>query len=625
MDGARDASADGADAKSADGSPDVVLRPDGSAGVGGNAGTGGSAGAGAGGNAGAGVDAGSGGGSGHCDAGLGGDACDVCVVYVKQNGGSDAKSGATWADAKATIDAGIATAGATCQVWVAEGTYAPTYKPDPFGAANTATLNLLEGTKLFGGFAGTEQSASQRDTLAHVTVVTGEIGSPTSTNDNLLVVVTTNGNNYVDGLMITRGLRGIRCTASTLTLENVRVTGNTGQSTGVGLYLANACAATVKHSRFDANSLTSGFFAGGAAIGNDAGTLSVEDTLFDTNGAAAVPNDRANGGAIKSQGAVTNPLVIRRSTFRNNTADVGGAVYATNPVTIEDSRFESNSAGGGGISVNGASIARSTFVSNGGQSGVAINASFDLRLVDSTFEKNTVSVSGGSSPLTIIGCKFSQGNGAIYALNSPTTVMNSRFEFNKSTSALFVRSPKLVVFGSVFARNSAANGAAIDFDGADKTSTISVQSSTFFGNAATMTGGAIRNSTGILSITNSILWGNSAPDGAQIFNFSGATTGQVANSDVQGAGLTSGGNLDQDPVFVDTNDASLDLRLSASSPCVDHGDAASLPADPFDLDKDGDTSERVPVDALGNPRVSGAGLDMGAFERPAGGAPSPTR
>jgi len=94
------------------------------------------------------------------------------------------------------------------------------------------------------------------------------------------------------------------------------------------------------------------------------------------------------------------------------------------------------------------------------------------------------------------------------------------------------------------------------------------------------------------------------------------------------------GNIDENPLFKDadgpddipgTEDD--DLQLAHASPCIDAGDNNSVPADMAELDGDGDTSERTPLDLGGNARFTddpvmadtGAGtppiVDMGAYER----------
>jgi uncharacterized repeat protein (TIGR01451 family) len=59
-----------------------------------------------------------------------------------------------------------------------------------------------------------------------------------------------------------------------------------------------------------------------------------------------------------------------------------------------------------------------------------------------------------------------------------------------------------------------------------------------------------------------------------------------------------------------------DYRLGAGSPAIDAGDNASLPADDDDLDGDGDTSETLPLDLDGNPRIVSNAVDLGAYEVP---------
>ena len=97
-----------------------------------------------------------------------------------------------------------------------------------------------------------------------------------------------------------------------------------------------------------------------------------------------------------------------------------------------------------------------------------------------------------------------------------------------------------------------------------------------------------------------------------IFNTNGATA------------TDGGGNINADPIFVDsTND---NFRLQQGSPCIDAGNNDAVPADTADLDDDGDTNEPIPFDLDGNLRFvddpdtidTGNGtptiVDMGAYE-----------
>ena len=160
-------------------------------------------------------------------------------------------------------------------------------------------------------------------------------------------------------------------------------------------------------------------------------------------------------------------------------------------------------------------------------------------------------------------------------------------------------------------------------------------------NSAGQDGGGIFNQLNANpTLTNCILWLNAdsgPPDeSAQVFDL--AASQSVANySCIQGwtDDLGGVGNIGNDPLFVDpdgrddipgTEDD--DLRLQGGSPCIDAAFNNAVPADPADLDDDGDTTEFTPLDLNANPRFAddpttpdtGCGVpvivDMGAYEFP---------
>jgi hypothetical protein len=118
--------------------------------------------------------------------------------------------------------------------------------------------------------------------------------------------------------------------------------------------------------------------------------------------------------------------------------------------------------------------------------------------------------------------------------------------------------------------------------------------------------GGVWSNSAQCSVTGSIVWGNS---NGQVV----APSPVVANSCVQG-GMTGVGNIAVDPVFVNASGA--DYRLAVSSPCINMGNNAAIPA-------------TVGADIAGNLRfVSGCGVqanaaipavDMGAYEYQGGG------
>ena len=204
----------------------------------------------------------------------------------------------------------------------------------------------------------------------------------------------------------------------------------------------------------------------------------------------------------------------------------------------------------------------------------------------------------------------------------------------------------------LFAGNSAARGGAVGVYAGTFTE-FALQMCTLVSNQASSAGGGLHlagspwNNTsadGLLS--DSIVWGNAAPSGAQIamslvesaldVRFSDVQGGQAGVVVTPGATLTWGaGNLNVDPSFADpdgpdNNPATLgdnNWRLGALSPCIDAGSNLLVPQDFFDQDGDRKLSESTPFDLddlvrkFDDPAVPDTGVgkaplvDLGAYEK----------
>ncbi|MBN1249220.1 MAG: right-handed parallel beta-helix repeat-containing protein, partial [Anaerolineae bacterium] len=548
------------------------------------------------------------------------------VHYVKPGASG---SCASWTAACELQNAlGKATTGD--EIWVAEGTYTPgTYRGD--------TFQLVEGVGVYGGFAGTETVRSQRDWTAHSCVLSGEIGSGDVITDNVEHVVNGSGVTaaaVLDGFTITGayavydcspdfdpfcypeyyGGGGMRIRDGSPVVANLTFVDNEA-TWGGGLYNGGNATSWMTHMSFVNNRATS---AGGGMYNQEANPALTHVT-FHANSAPYA------AGMYNLQG---NPT-LTHVTFTGNTAGSGPSGYAGaggmgnfagNPI-LHDVTFAGNTASG---SVSGA---------GGGMS----NDSFTLvdiypTLIDVTFSDNVATTRGGgmsngdySHPkLTNVifeGNTATDGGAIMNDYASSPTLTNVRFVGNSATGkggGIYNNNechPTLT--NVVFSGNTAFDGGGMNtyytYGG-----NVTLANVTFHGNSATNAGGAMYNGgpQAIAIVTNSVLWGNTAPVGAQIHNAWPAGAANVTYSDIQG-GWSGTGNIDVDPQFVDpdgpdgvlgTLDDSLRLTLtpvSAAASPIDAGTNAAVPAG-------------VSTDLDGNPRIwpTAGNVDMGAYEVP---------
>lgn len=568
--------------------------------------------------------------------------------------------GTSWADAFPHLQAALAVADAGDQVWMAEGLYKPTDDgPDP--EDRTATFALSNGVALYGGFAGTETTLEERDWTVYETILSGDVGVPGDSLDNSYHVVTVSGADstaILDGFIIQHGTAnggsepddrggGFLLLSASPTLRNLTIRWNTaaggGEQLGGGMYVEDG-SSLMEDILFERNvAFGGGLYASGGQLtlrrvrfsGNiTAGTYLVsgsaafiEDGLFETN-------VRGGGLVIRD----SNPI-IRRTVFRDNSMEGsdGGAVYVADQSEplFEDCLFEGNRAlaGGGAAFSTGGGIPtfiRSTFRDNVSEQHAGGGAA-----------------EGGTpagSPAYYINCRF-EGNearraGGLDSYGAFTTVLNSVFVGNRATSTnagsggggfyVFATPPSgsVLVANTVFVGNTGTYGGGVRVLGTGETE-VRLVNTTITGNTASEAGGGLHFSVAPgLRLQNSIVWGNDAPQGEDVFFLEGAPP--TFEHSIVGGGcppaVTCHEVFDADPRFVRNPDPGPDgqwgtddddygdLRLQEGSPAEDLGLEAYLPRDRWDLDGDGDTEEPLPVDLGGGPRVIGAAPDLGAYE-----------
>ncbi len=268
------------------------------------------------------------------------------IRYVKPTGTGD---GSSWDYASGNLQAMINASAATDQVWVAAGTYKPTT-----GTDRTISFSMKAGVIIYGGFAGSETSLSQRPavnlTTPSNTILSGDIdNSPADNSGNSYHVISNppglTASAVLDGFAITGG----------------NANGTSSNSIGGGMCndptsYRTVCSPTVRNCLFEGNSAS----FGGAMYnpGNTANTGNIGNSDPNLTNCSFKGNSAAiSGGAMYNQGvgvnATSNPMLTNCS-FQNNSAPRGGAMYnygdsfgTSNPV-LTNCSFQNNSASEGG-------------------------------------------------------------------------------------------------------------------------------------------------------------------------------------------------------------------------------------------------------------------------------------
>jgi VCBS repeat-containing protein/predicted outer membrane repeat protein len=410
-------------------------------------------------------------------------------------------------------------------------------------------------------------------------------------------------------------------------LEDVTFSGNTVTVNGGGMYSTNSISPALLNVTFEGNSAA----ALGGGMYNLLSTPSLTSVTF-------TGNDALNGGGMYNNGSSPSLTGV---TFTTNVADTdGGGMYnylQSNP-TLMDVSFESNTAvsAGGGLfnQLSDPILSAVTFNTNEAANGGGMgNETSDPSLSEVTFLGNTASQGGGlynsNSNPGLVGVSFTgntvsaSGGGMYNTYSTGLSLVNVTFVDNSAASlggGIYNDYSTPGLANITFIGNNSIYGAGIY----NNYSNMSLSNCSFYDNVATTDGGGVFNSWSNPYIYNSILWGNTP---GQVINDLHSNP-VVTYSDLQGgcsARSLCTGVKNSDPLFI--NPGSGDLRLGETSPAIDAGDNSRVPADIFDLNNNGNTTEPLPYDIAGNSRFvdipeivdTGVGtapiVDMGAFER----------
>lgn len=244
-------------------------------------------------------------------------------------------------------------------------------------------------------------------------------------------------------------------------------------------------------------------------------------------------------------------------------------------------------------------------IRRGQSQGILLNtASPTIRNCTMQNNGNGAYLSNNSSPLFDF-CRFvsnsSSFGGGIWLIEGDPVIQNCVFQGNTVTSSgggFFLQGGSVEFANCLFTENHANGDAgAIGING--DLPTI-IRNCTIAHNIAGFPGAGIsENGTGLVTIVNTILWGNSVTgtvdESAQVSLIAGSH--DVSYSVIQELDtFTGNNNIDNDPLF----SYSADYHLQQCSPLINAGDSGALSGLTNDLD--------------GLERTSGGSVDIGAYE-----------
>jgi len=433
-------------------------------------------------------------------------------VDVSATGNND---GSSWANAYSDLQTAIDNSPSGSQLWLVAGTYSP-------GSATSDYFDLqTPGLEIYGGFVGTETMLTERDYVANLTVLSGDVNGDdvdddfvnNRTDNNLHVMIiedTITNTTILDGLIIEHGNTegasgsgnsrrsgGILCfgspiirnctfqqnygyyaaalyprgsaTASDIIVDNCVFKNNQGQFGG-GMYLV--AGGTITNCTFDNNEI----LGSGGGIYSAGSTSTITNCVFKNMGSS----DVRGAGIYGSTG-----IILADCLFENLIGIWGTSIYATDLTSITDCQFKNNTAQNNGAGVLMAfdaivTITGSDFEGNVAANGGALYAQNDSITVD-------------IDDCFFFGNAANGGNGgAFYSLAGPlVSISNCEFDLNAGD------------YGGAVAYSSSDGKTGLD--------RLSLMNCEFLNNIAEVQGGAVNiSNTDSVFISNCLIVSNSA-------------------------------------------------------------------------------------------------------------------
>jgi len=355
-----------------------------------------------------------------------------------------------------------------------------------------------------------------------------------------------------------RGAGAIYCHYCSPTISSNTISNNSTLHEGGGISCDNSSATIIGNtiSGNYADSLGGGIFCHHS-------NPTVSRNVITGNSAGDSYYDYSRGGGIYCYDS--SPTISDNIITGNTAVDYGGGIFCgsySSPI-ISGNFISDNTSwyAGGGICCRGGSTPAISDNTIKGNYASDFGGGISCELSDATISNNTISEN--------VGADF---GGGVYCEGSSPTISGNTISGNStlmgSGGGIVCSSySNLTIIGNLISGNSAV-GHYSDGGGILCSGAVAIVNNTISGNSAERYGGGIFcYGDPTPTITNTILWGDTASEGCEIYVSAGNPT--VTYCDVQG-GWEGQGNIDVDPIFAGPYNE--DFYLRWHSPCIDAGD-----------------------------------------------------
>ena len=270
-------------------------------------------------------------------------------LYFVKNTGNNSNAGTSWATAKNDLQNAIDVAISGDEIWIAAGTYKPTKIPGSTGNSTSrdVAFHINKNLKIYGGFAGTETSLSQRNISENPVTLSGDIGTIGTNTDNCYHVVITKGLNntsLIDGLTIRDGYSS--------SSGNISWPGNGTYYRENGAGMVNYQSALILNNLIICNNTSVHSTKGkGGGLFNDQANINVYNSVIYSN-----ISSQQGGGVYNT----TSNSKFYNTTFYENIGSNGGAMFNNNNSPIVNNCIFWKNKKGTSISSAGSDISGGT-------------------------------------------------------------------------------------------------------------------------------------------------------------------------------------------------------------------------------------------------------------------------